>query len=171
MRFMAIFTIVALAVVLQNQPPAFGQSAPSSNYHRLSGQQNPAIQYFGGGLGRPVRTGPQRAGLPNSGGLTPVSTAPIKPFSYVQRGPTVSPYLGLDLVETASGLPNYFAYVRPQLDRIRELESQQAQLNRLQKQVGGRSSRPEAKESHPANGPNGYRAQFLNTGSYFQVRR
>lgn len=180
MRLRAICAVTALAVVSELQSPACGQAPQqvglqqagvvSSGYQRLSGQHNPAIEYFGGGLGRQSRLGPKRAELPTSGLPTRNST-PTKPFSHVQRSYGVSPYLGLDLAESSSGVPNYFAYVRPQLDRIREVEAQRAQLNRLQQQVATQSGNPSEAEPASLNRGTGYRTQFLNTGSYFQVQR
>jgi hypothetical protein len=54
----------------------------------------------------------------------------------VYREPTVSPYLNLHREEaTTDGAPNYFAFVRPQLDQIEANRTQQREMQQLRGQL------------------------------------
>lgn len=163
-----ILTLNALLLAVTVVPTAVGQQVvqPSAatpvSYQRLSGQRNPAIQYFGGGQVRPATTAaPMRVAAAPQLATSPVSS---KPFSHVRQGPTISPYLSLDLIEGSTSLPNYFAYVRPQQERLQELDAQQAQLQRMQQQLQREASLGGAPNANLGN-------RFLNTGGYFQVKR
>ncbi|TWU29929.1 hypothetical protein [Bythopirellula polymerisocia] len=126
--------------------------------------QTPAAAYFSSGQGYYRQaTVPQQA----------VATQVVqlngnKPFQNIQRGPTVSPYLSLDMPETSTSLPNYYAYVRPQLQQRETNEVQAEEIRRLRQQVrmsGGRGSiSKNTNEGMPTTGSS---SQFLNLGSYF----
>jgi hypothetical protein len=75
-----------------------------------------------GGLARRALSAPQ----PNS-----------KPFSNVQRQPTLSPYLNLerDGGDSLGGLPNYFTFVRPALEQEQVNRRQQREIQDLNRQV------------------------------------
>lgn len=69
-------------------------------------------------------------------GLRRQANAPAtKPFNTVVHEPTVSPYLNLYREESDEGLPNYYAFVRPQLDQQRQNREQAQQLQELERQV------------------------------------
>ena len=127
--------------------------------------QTPAAAYF---ASRQVpnrqATVPQQSAVPQAVQLTG-----SKPFQNLQRGPTVSPYLSLDMPETSTSLPNYYAYVRPQLQQRDINEAQAEEIRRLRQQVRqnggqGKLSKNITNEGLPTTGNS---LQFLNLGSYF----
>ncbi len=88
-----------------------------------------------------------------------------RPSRYTPSRPTVSPYL--NLLNTNQGpLPNYYTYVRPQLQQNRinqeqstALRQQQMELNKLE---GGMM-----KFRQSETRPTGTGATFMNHGRYF----
>ena len=91
-----------------------------------------------------------------------------KQFQAVNNnGPTVSPYLNLfrDENENTAGLPNYYAFVKPQLDQRDASERQQREMQQLQRQMqrvagGGR---------YQSNGRAcaGAPARFMDTAQFY----
>jgi hypothetical protein len=64
-----------------------------------------------------------------------------KPFQTVYRDPTISPYLNLYREDETSGsAPNYFAFVRPQMDQNEANRTQQRELQQLRGQLNNVSS-------------------------------
>jgi hypothetical protein len=146
-------------------PPTTVQSAV--NYERVSGRNNPALNYFGGGTPAPVYTPrPQANVVPPP---VPVRTAPIaKPFSGVQQAAALTPYLGLDATrENESSIPNYFLYVKPAIDQQHVNRVQHAQTRRLQQQV--RTAAAPGVVTSAAGGipTTGHSSQFMNNGGYY----
>jgi hypothetical protein len=142
--------------------PAMQQ--PAVSYERVSGRNNPAASYFGGSTAAAYAPRPPRP-VPSP---QPVNIRPAaKPFSGVQQASTISPYLGLDARETESSLPNYFLYVKPQLDQQRMNHVQQAQYRQLQQQV--RTAGAPGVVTSPNGGipTTGHSAQFMNNGGYY----
>jgi hypothetical protein len=142
--------------------PAIQQ--PGATYERVSGRSNPAASYFGGSTAAVYAPRPPRPLPPPQ----PVNVRPAaKPFSGVQQASTISPYLGLDARETESSLPNYFLYVRPQLQQQQMNQIQQAQYRQLQQQV--RTAGAPGVLSSPGGGipTTGHSAQFMNNGGYY----
>lgn len=58
----------------------------------------------------------------------------IKPFNTVVAEPTVSPYLNLYRQDGNEAAPNYYAFVRPQLQQAQQNRQQSAQLQMLERQ-------------------------------------
>lgn len=136
-----------------------GQVNQSGTVHHT-----PAAAYFGSGqtnYRQAMR--PQQLATPQAVQLTG-----NKPFQNIQRGPAVSPYLSLDMPETTTSLPNYYAYVRPQLQQRETNEVQAEEIRRLRQQVrisGGHVSLTKSpNEGMPTTGSS---SQFMNLGSYF----
>jgi hypothetical protein len=136
------------------------------NYERLSGRTNPAFNFYGGTAASAYAPQPRLKPLPPP---RPVNLAPTaKPFSGVQQAAAISPYLGLDAArETESSLPNYFLYVKPQLDQQRVNRVQQAQYRQLQQQV--RTAGAPGVVTSPNGGipTTGHSSQFMNNGGYY----
>ncbi len=157
------FSLRAAAVVAQ--APG-GTVQRGGSYERISGRNNPALTYFGGSAAMAYASRPAATPLPAP---LPVRTAPIsKPFSGgVHQGSNLSPYLGLDGRESETGLPNYFLYVKPQLDQQRVNHVQQAQYRKLQQQV--RTASAPGVVTSPGGGipTTGHSAQFMNGGGYY----
>ena len=101
-----------------------------------------ALNFYGGT--------PARATLSQFPARTPIQAAPqqpigrqIKPFNTIYREPTISPYMNLYREEKDSeGAPNYFAFVRPQLDQIEENRAQHGEIQKLERKLQGRSRTP-----------------------------
>lgn len=92
-----------------------------------------------------------------------------KPFSQVQRGPTVSPYLGLvsDNPFTSS-TTNYFSNVRPQLEQQRMNEKLQLQNIKMQKQLEEIAARPPYDPTGSEDrAPTGHAAVYQNNGGVY----
>jgi len=149
---------------------ANGTVAPAvqapSGYERVSGRNNPALTYYGGSPALAYASRARTAPMPAS---MPVRTTPIgKPFSgRVQQASNISPYLGLDARESETSLPNYFLYVKPQLDQQQVNQVQQAQYRKLQQQV--RTASTPGVVSSPSGGipTTGHSSQFQNHGGYY----
>jgi hypothetical protein len=79
----------------------------------------------------------------------------------------VSPYLNLYRPEDEESAPNYFAFVRPQLDQISTNQRQQMEMQRLDRQVQGLEW--DSRRFDQGGGPltTGHSTRFMNTGSYF----
>ena len=93
-----------------------------------------------------------------------------KPFQTIHQRPTISPYLQLHREELEDTLPNYFAFVRPQIQQQELIRQQQLELQNIhqrlqrtatQAPVSGPSADPSATQ------PQSFHARFLNTGNYF----
>ncbi len=87
---------------------------------------------------------------PSSAGIPTVPSAGrsggSKPFSTLNRGPTVSPYLNLfntGIGGTASTIDNYNVLVRPQLQQQRTNRQLQRQTQQLNQRVQAISARPD----------------------------
>ena len=91
---------------------------------RLPGQENgasltgdlstPALKYFGKNFHTNIQKPKTRrpAPLPQR-----IQYQGGKPFQNVNRGPTVTPYLQLDTLESSVGVPNYYSRVLPQIQQ------------------------------------------------------
>ena len=96
--------------------------------------------------------------------MAPVATGPIgKPFTGLPDTPTVSPYLNLFREESADAAPNYFAFVRPQIQQQAALREQQQQLRTLERQVRQASIGAPA----TAGGRSSQAARYGDTGRYY----
>jgi hypothetical protein len=93
----------------------------------------------------------------------------VKPFETVYREPTVSPYLNLYRAEDESeSAPNYFAFVRPQLDQIEANRRQQREIQQLRGQVQGISTTiagPQYGRSAPP--ATGTRSRYMDTAQFY----
>lgn len=89
-----------------------------------------------------------------------------KPFSSIRSQQTVSPYLNLFREEQIEDIPNYYTYVRPQLQQQQTNRQQHAELQRLRQQVQQtRFGSPTA----PPAGTTGMRqaARYGDTGQFY----
>ncbi len=137
--------------------------------------RTPAAMYFGGRSAAYQTAQYQQPAL-NPGNYAPDQQAPqisnAKPFQEIQRQPTISPYLALDLLESSTGLPNYTMFVQPQLERRAASEAQERELQRLRQQVRVAAARGVVSKSGIAGVPTtGSSLQFMNVGSYFPSAR
>lgn len=132
--------------------------------------RTPAAIYFAGRSNayqsnqpQPIATGREYA----SAGAQP-SASNEKPFEDVQYGPTLSPYLALDLLESSTGLPNYTMFVQPRLQQQMQAEAQARELQQLRRQARVAAARGSVTKNPVAGVPTtGSSLQFMNVGGYF----
>ena len=155
---------LGLPPLAQAQQQSPGYAVQRVAYH------TPAATYFGARPQSAYRqsSSPQQAAAPSQ--LPQLNGH--KPFQNIHRGPVVSPYMSLDIPESATGLPNYYAFVQPQLEQRATNEAQADEIRRLRQQVR-RSGRPEqvSKSSNAGLPTTGNSSQFMNLGNYFPGSR
>lgn len=137
--------------------------------------RTPAAMYFGGRSAAHQMAQYQHSSA-EQGNYAPAQqttqSSAGKPFQEIQRQPTISPYLALDLIESSTGLPNYTMFVQPQLERRAASEAQERELQRLRQQVRVAAARGVVSKSGVAGVPTtGSSMQFMNVGSYFPSTR
>ena len=190
MRTLPVVLLAALAVFAGSHSTAQAQSAgysqygnsqfgnqaivptgaSASGYERASGRSNPALSFYGGAK----HAAYQQQSRPMLPPPLPVRTGRLsKPFSGVQQGASMSPYLGLDVRESDSSLPNYYLFVKPQLDQQRLNQVQQAQFRGLQQQVRTASAGGAVVGGGTGGGipTTGHSAQFMNNGGFYPATR
>ena len=92
---------------------------------------------------------------------------------YTPQRPTISPYFGLFQYNT-TGLPNYYAFVRPRQDLLSDLSREANRIERLEFQSGVRSTaqgRSLIREPAPGVGTTSRAATFLNLDPYYPLQR
>lgn len=128
-------------------------------------QVRPAVGYSSGGSGSGVSqasyNGPPRMEVVPS--PQPVRR-PTKPFSNLVLDSTISPYLNLDHDEDAVELPNYYTFVRPQLEQQEANRRQQMEIQQLSRQWNNGAA-PSAGPAH--QGPAGRTARFMDTAQFY----
>ncbi len=98
------------------------------------------------------------------GSSNPRRPAP-KPFSSINRGSTVSPYLSLG--SSLNSTNDYYNLVRPQQQQRRRNEQVQRQLLANQQRLGQMSAQaPYNPRGNEDNAPTGHTAVFQSLGSY-----
>ena len=99
----------------------------------------------------------------------PVNTgATVKPYSGVQQTASITPYLALDQFEMQTGLPNYYLFVKPQLDQYSNDQAQQVQERRMQQQLRRATTAGIVPTGTSGGMPTtGHSTQFMNNGGYF----
>ena len=117
-----------------------------------------------------------RATLSQLPGPAPVQSAPRlqpvrrggKPFQSVPTQSTVSPYLYLYGNSTnGSELPNYFAFVRPQMDQMEASRQQQREIQQLRNQLQKMSPTPTGGEPHQSASMN-TAAHYMDTAQFYR---
>ncbi len=135
-------------------------------------QTSQALNFYGG---NPARTTlsqmPRRAPMQSVAPLPPRPTS--KPFQNVYRDPTISPYLNLYRQdEVAGSAPNYFAFVRPQMDQIEANRAQQRELQQLRGQVNGVSTSIAGANYQRSQLPGtGTPSRYMDTAQFYSGRR
>jgi hypothetical protein len=91
-----------------------------------------------------------------------------KPFQTMRRDPTISPWLTLDRSEDYVELPNYFTFVRPQLDQLETNRRSQADILHLQREVQSVSTSVVGSQRGSAGvPPTGHTARFMDTAQFY----
>ena len=143
---------------------AWGQT-DSRMYQKNSRAPTAALEFFSRSSRGSVGHAPRRnMPPPRSLQLSGIS----KPFSNIRRQPTISPYLNLDVLQSETSLPNYYAYVRPQLQQQQTNREQQAQIFRLKQKLRSATAMGVISDNLSGGMPTtGHSSQFLNSGGYF----
>ena len=119
--------------------PRLGASAPVFTQPliepQVTTQTRQALGFYGGYSARATLSQ-----LPRRAPIQPSSSQPIrrqaKPFETIHREPTVSPYLNLYRdEENTESAPNYFAFVRPQMEQLDANRLQQREIQQLRGQL------------------------------------
>jgi hypothetical protein len=135
---------------------------------RVTTQTRQALNFYGGYAAR--------ATLSRQPRRTPVQSSPpppmyrqVKPFQTIYRDPTVSPYLNLHRDEASNeGAPNYFSFVRPQMEQIEANRRAQRDIQQLNGQLQGLSGsalRPQY-QVHELPGT-GTPARYMDTAQFY----
>lgn len=162
------------------QPPARMNpyAAPPTGYvppAPLPRRAQNVMEFYSGATSQRVLT--QLENRPSSGRpTTSTSTGEVtpprprqyhKPFQGASPTSTVSPYLNLFREESATELPNYHVFVRPQIEQERFNRAQQAELNRLRRQVQGMPYGNQSTAMRNALPGTGSGARYFNTSGYY----
>ncbi len=135
-------------------------------------QTTQALNFYGGNSARATLSQmPRRAPLQS---VPPLPSRPVsKPFQTVYRDPTISPYLNLYRQDEATGsAPNYFAFVRPQMDQIEANRAQQRELQQLRGQLNGVSSTIVGANYQNNQLPGtGTPSRYMDTAQFYSGRR
>ncbi|MEN0111827.1 MAG: hypothetical protein AAF805_13995, partial [Planctomycetota bacterium] len=126
------------------------QAGPSQAGQYQSAQPQTALA----ALGQTNLLARQRAAMASAGAAVPPPTTPIRPrpvnatpvgaagpavrpfaVSETATGSPISPYMNLFRSDEIDGVPNYFAFVRPQLQQQRAAAQQAEELAWLQRQL------------------------------------
>jgi hypothetical protein len=155
----AAFLLLTAATIAEGQTPA--------DVAARSGADAPA---------RPAPVSPWTAAAPGqfirpsfATGAPARTLAPVKPFEAASQRPTISPYLHLYREERNDDtLPNYFAFVLPQMRQQEFYQQQQMELEEIQQQLRRTSGVLPAVAQPAAQGqPHNYQARFMNMGNFY----
>jgi hypothetical protein len=117
-----------------------------------------------------------RATLSQQPRRSPIQASPpkpmfrqVKPFQTIYESPSVSPYLNLHRDEANNeGAPNYFAFVRPQMEQIDANRRQLRDIQQLRGQLQGISSTVIRPQNQAAAMPGtGSASRFMDTAQFY----
>jgi hypothetical protein len=93
----------------------------------------------------------------------------VKPFQTIYHSPTVSPYLNLHRDDANNeSAPNYFAFVRPQMEQIDANRRQQRDIQQLRGQLQGISSTVIRPQYQAAAMPGtGSASRYMDTAQFY----
>jgi hypothetical protein len=91
---------------------------------------------------------------------------PAKPFQNATSRPALSPYLNLFRDDkTSTGIPNYYAFVQPQLEQEAASQRQQIQSQRRERQGQAAASAQSGVEAQATS------AHFMDTAQFYSAWR
>jgi hypothetical protein len=116
--------------------------------------------------------------MPRTSASAPVATIaqparrPAKPFESASDRSTISPYLNLFRDEKGSqGIPNYYAFVQPQLEQQAASQRQQIQSQRLQRHGQAADSSAGSQYGVAAQAGSDTSAHFMDTAQFYGAWR
>jgi hypothetical protein len=160
------------ARMIPTQLPRPGVAAPSFTRPlvdpQVTSQTRQSLGFYGGYSARTTLSQMPRR--------TPIRSAPalpmqrqLKPFNTVYRDPTVSPYLNLYRSEEDNeAAPNYFAFVRPQLEQLEANRVQQREIQQLRGQLQSMSPTVVSPGYQSSGMPGtGTPARYMDTAQFY----
>jgi hypothetical protein len=143
------------------------KTTPQSNVQATNRAQH-GIYYFGDNSTRTTLSQMPRR-TPIQPGAAPAPRQRAKPFQTIEHEPTVSPYLNLYRNdEDTESAPNYYAFVRPQMEQLESSRRQQMEILRLQRQMQNASSTVVRPQQRSAAVPNsGTAARYMDTAQFY----
>lgn len=144
------------------RPPVYSQPFVEP---QVTSQTRQALGFYGGYSARATLSQLPRRTPIRPGGSQSMRRQ-SKPFEVVHRDPTVSPYLNLYREEKdTEGAPNYFAFVRPQLQQLDENRMQQREITQLRGQLQGTIATPGYQTATVPG--TGTPARFMDTAQFY----
>ena len=133
----------------------------------LPGQARDAIAFYG--THQTMQTPPARPinTFSNRSSTAPVSGPRAKPFANTRPDPVISPYLDLYRQESDETVPNYFTFVRPQLEQYNASLKQREKIQRLERTVQQYSAGGQSFQAQTGVPGTGHRVRFLDTAQYY----
>jgi hypothetical protein len=133
----------------------------------LPNQTRHALAFYGGYSARTTLSQ-----MPRRTPIQPAPSRPLrgptKPFQNVNQEPTLSPYINLYREEEDADLPNYFTYVRPQMEQLQLNQLQQRELQQLRGQVQNMSPPAAGTQYQSMRAPGGGApARFMDTAQFY----
>jgi len=131
-------------------------------------QARQTLDFFGGYSARVTLSQ-----MPRRAPIRPAGTRPdpqrSKPFQSVHHEPTISPYLNLHRNEDdGEAAPNYYSFVQPQMEQLEINRRQQLEIQRLERQLQGRSSAGATPQyGSGATSGVGTAARFMDTAQFY----
>ena len=113
--------------------------------------------------------------IPRPPAVNRVASLPQQPKPFSARTyerPTISPYLNLYREDVGNAAPNYYAFVRPQIQQQRFAQNQQNALRNMTRQLQAASTHASSMYSRNAGIPStGHSTRFMNHGGYYSFAR
>ena len=145
--------------------PAFSRPLVES---QVTNQTRQALDFYGGYAARATLSQLPRRTPVHTSAPQPMQRQ-VKPFHTVYHEPAVSPYLNLYREESdTEAAPNYFAFVRPQLEQIEANRTQQREIQKLRGQMQGGAIPVGGSQNQPTSTP-GTRvsARYMDTAQFY----
>jgi hypothetical protein len=138
---------------------------------QVTNQTKQVLGFYGGYTARATLSQQPRRTPIQAAGPRPMFRQ-AKPFQAVHREPTVSPYLNLHRDESnTEGAPNYFAFVRPQLDQLEANRVQQRDIQQLRGQLQATSTVVGPQYRATGLPGTGTPARYMDTAQFYNGMR
>jgi hypothetical protein len=156
--------------------PTITSSAPASSSAALAipNQTRQALGFYGGQSALATLNSLPRNTIyqPAQFGSSQSSQNLSKPFQNAADRPTMSPYLNLFRDDKGSqGIPNYYAFVQPQLEQQSAGERQQIQSERRERQNRSARSAPAPQSGGTPQAGFSTSAHFMDTAQFYGAWR
>jgi hypothetical protein len=144
------------------------QNVPSAE-PAITTPSRQAVTFYGGRSALAARSEAPRSTVSAQSTAPPPSRRGGKPFQNATNRPALSPYLNLFREEkNTTGIPNYYAFVQPQLEQEATSQRQQIQSQRRERQ--GQTA-ADAQPGVAAQSGTGTSAHFMDTAQFYSAWR